>query len=156
MLDRALARCKCRFQPVLSDVVGKIRASEIVIYLAKRICEQPRGTITRPGGQKIACPSNLRIGIDVSVDIQEVSLLLMSLRDRFESWVIVVPTVVGDSHQSRVDRAYPPFIGIPIATDQTGAIQLNTGVGRRDHKAGGVELRLGVGPKFLDKVLHDI
>src|ERR1022692_1003445 len=131
-------------------MIRQIGASEIIAYVTKRICEQWGRPITRPGGQKIARPPDLRIGIGVGVDVQESSLFLISLRDGFETRMIMVPAVICDSHETRGDRFHPPLVGVPIAADQASAIKLIARIGRCDYKAGGMEPGLGSDPEFRE------
>src|SRR5450631_401581 len=129
---------------------------EVVVYLSKRICEQRRSFAAGLGGQKITSPANLCVRIGMGIDIQEASLLLISLRDGLERRMIVVPTVIAYSHQHRGNRIDPPFIRVPITTDQASAIELIASIGRNNDKTCGMQPRLSGGPKFLDKVPHDV
>ena len=117
----ALAGRESGAQLMRRDTLGQVLVCKVATHLAEWIGKERRSAAARFGGQEVASLPDLRIGVGVSIDIEEVHLLLIALRNATQGRMIVSPSVISDSHETRVQRACPAVDSVPIEPNKAGS-----------------------------------
>ena len=150
-------RGKCRVHKPARAVklLWKILFEQVAICLSIRECKQAHTRVRRDLSNERHCGFDLRIRVGERVNAAKRTFHLVALRDMAERIMAMIPTVIGNVHESRIQSRPPPLIVPPAAAENASLIQHVAGISRGNDKRRRVHGRLHAGIR-RHEITHDI